>query len=70
MLSDYLLFQLHLTSNMFYTFKGKELRVQLSATDPENRTIRYSFVQNETFGASLKNSGFFTFSHFYKDHCV
>ena len=50
------------TSNVFYTFKGKELRVQLSATDPENRTIRYSFVQTETFGASLKESGLFSWT--------
>ena len=34
--------------------------MQLRAIDPEYRTIRYSFTQNETFGASLTENGFFT----------
>ena len=34
--------------------------MQLRAIDPEYRTIRYSFAQSETFGASLTERGFFT----------
>ncbi|XP_028406132.1 von Willebrand factor D and EGF domain-containing protein-like isoform X2 [Dendronephthya gigantea] len=48
------------SSSVFYAFKGKELRVQLSADDPENRTVQYSFAQGKTFGATLSKNGSFT----------
>ena len=47
---------------MFYAFKGKELRVQLDANDPENRTMLYSFAQSQTFGASLNSNGSFAWT--------
>lgn len=47
------------TSDVFYAFRGKELRVQLHANDPENRTFQFSFAQNQTFGASLSQNGLF-----------
>ena len=47
------------TSSVFYAYLGKELRVQLRANDPENRTVYYSFGQKETFGASLSKNGSF-----------
>ena len=50
------------TRNVFNAFEGKMLRVQLSAKDPENRTVRYSIMQNETFGASLTENGLFSFT--------
>ena len=50
------------TSNVFYTFKGKELRVQLRANDPENRTIWFTFAENQTLGASLSSGGSFTWN--------
>ncbi|XP_028412360.1 neurogenic locus notch homolog protein 1-like [Dendronephthya gigantea] len=50
-------------SKTFYAFLGKELRVQLDAIDPENRTIRYSFtLQNTSLGASLTENGFFSWT--------
>ena len=51
-----------ITSSLLYAFRRKELRVQLHAIDPEYRTIRYSFAQNETFGASLTEDGMFTWT--------
>ena len=36
--------------------------MQLRAIDPEYRTIRYSFAQNETFRASLTENGLFTWT--------
>ena len=50
------------SSNVFYAFLGKQIRVQLSAFDPENRRIRYSFAQTQTYGASLSSSAFFTWT--------
>ena len=50
------------SSGLFYAFKGKELRVQLSANDPENRTVQFSLAQSKTFGATLSNNGLFTWT--------
>ena len=50
------------TSTVLHAFLGKELRVQLSAIDPENRIIRYTIAKNSTLGASLTERGFFTFT--------
>jgi Notch-like protein len=50
------------TSSVFYALRGKELRVQLNANDPENRTVRYSFGQNQRFGASLNKNGSFVWT--------
>ncbi|CAB4026027.1 von Willebrand factor D and EGF domain-containing -like [Paramuricea clavata] len=50
------------TSTVLHAFLGKELRVQLSAVDPENRTIRYTFAKNSTLGASLTETGFFNYT--------
>ena len=36
--------------------------MQLNANDPENRTMHYSFAQNQTFGASLSKNGSFTWT--------
>lgn len=49
-----------ITSSVFYAFRGKALKVQLRAFDPENRDIRYSFGKNEITGASLTERGLFT----------
>jgi hypothetical protein len=58
------------TSTVLYAFRGKQLRVQLRAIDPEYRTIRYTFVQNETFEASLTESGLFTWTKSENDSTV
>ena len=34
----------------------------MQAFDPEHRSIRYTFAQNDTFGASLTEDGFFTWT--------
>ena len=57
------------TSTVFYAFLGKKLRVQLSAVDPENRTIRYS-LGNNTLGALLTESGFFSWTKDTNDSTV
>ena len=36
------------------------MRVQIKATDPENRTIWYSVMQNNTLGVSLSEEGLFS----------
>ena len=53
-----------------HAFLGKELRVQLSALDPENRTIRYTFAKNSTLGASLTERGFFNYTKNTNDSTV
>jgi hypothetical protein len=58
------------TSSLLYAFRGKQLRVQLRAIDPEYRTIRYSFAQNVTFGASLTESGVFTWTKNINDSTI
>ena len=45
---------------MLHAFLGKELRVQLSAIDPENRTIQFTLAKNSTLGASLTKEGLFS----------
>ncbi|XP_028411917.1 neurogenic locus notch homolog protein 2-like [Dendronephthya gigantea] len=58
------------TLRTFYKFRGKELRVQLNAKDPENRTVSFSFVSKETFQASLTKNGLFSWSKDTKDSTV
>ena len=50
------------TPSVLYAFRGKELRVQLSAIDPEYRTIKYSFAKNGIPGAFLTETGRFTWT--------